>query len=168
MYWKNLITRSRRGKKEEQAKLQYPLVTFHKDVNRLFDNFFKGYDEFPRFPFRGNRLTEFSPKIDVSENDKEIEVTAEVPGIDQSDIDVTLNDNVLTIKGKKKEEKEANGKEYYHVERSYSSFCRSLHVSCEIESDKVDASFKKGVLKIILPKSEKTQENVRKIEVKSE
>ncbi|MFQ5688410.1 MAG: Hsp20/alpha crystallin family protein, partial [Candidatus Scalindua sp.] len=115
MYWKNLITRNGRKRKHEQSELQYPLATLHREVDRLFDGFFKGFDEFPALSFRGNRLTEFSPKVDVSENDKEIEITAEIPGMDQSDVDVTLNDNVLTIKGEKKEEKETKGKECYHV-----------------------------------------------------
>ncbi|MFQ5688387.1 MAG: Hsp20/alpha crystallin family protein, partial [Candidatus Scalindua sp.] len=70
--------------------------------------------------------------------------------------------------GEKKEEKETKGKECYHVERSYGSFQRSLHIPCEIESDKVDASFKKGILKVTFPKSVKALENSRKIEVKTE
>lgn len=119
-------------------------------------------------PFRGEGLSEFSPKINVSENDKEIEVTVEVPGMDQDNVDVSLRDDVLIIKGEKKQEKEEKDKEYYHVERSYGSFSRSLQIPCEVDQDYIKAAFKKGVLKINLPKSTKAQENVRKINVKSE
>jgi len=166
MAWRDLISWNRKKQQQMQPEIQHPVATLHREVDRLFDDFFRGFDRFPPFPFREERLAEFSPKINVSENDKEIEVTVEVPGMDQNDVDISLREDMLTIKGEKKEEKEE--KEYYHVERSYGSFYRSLQLPCEVEEDKVKAAFKKGVLKITLPKSEKAQENVRKIEVKGE
>lgn len=151
-----------------QPDLQNPVATLRREVDHLFDDFFRGFDRFPSLPLKEERLAEFSPNINVSENDKEIEVTVEVPGMDQNDVDVSLRDDMLTIKGEKKQEKEEKDKEFYHVERSYGSFYRSLQVPCEVDEDNIKASFKKGVLKINLPKSTKAQENVRKIEIKGE
>ncbi len=168
MAWRDLITWNRKRQQQIQPEHQHPVATLHREVDRLFDDFFRGFDRFPSLPFREERLSEFSPKINVSENDKEIEVTVEVPGMDQSDVDVSLRDDLLTIKGEKKQEKEEKDKEYYHVERSYGSFYRSLQVPCEVDQEKINAAFKKGVLKITLPKSPKAQENVRKIDVKGE
>lgn len=165
---RDLITWNRKKQQQLQPELQHPVATLHREVDRLFDDFFRGFDRFPSLPFREERLAEFSPKVNVSENDKEIEVTVEVPGMDQDDVDISLRDDVLTIKGEKKQEKEEKDKEYYHVERSYGSFYRSLQVPCEVDQENIKAAFKKGVLKINLPKSTKAQENVRKIEVKSE
>jgi len=168
MAWKDLITWNRKKQEHIQPELQHPVATLHREVDRLFDDFFRGFDRFPTSAFREERLTEFSPKINISENDKEIEVTVEVPGMDQNDVEINLRDDILTIRGEKKQEKEEKDKEYYHVERSYGSFYRSLQIPCEVEQDKVKATFKKGVLKINLPKSEKARENVRKIEVQGE
>lgn len=168
MALKDLITWNRKKPQHMQSELQHPVATLHREVDRLFDDFFRGFDKFPTLPFREGSLTEFSPKINVSENDKEIEVTVEVPGMDQNDVEINLRDDVLTIKGEKKQEKEEKDKEYYHVESSYGSFYRSLQIPCEVEQDQVKAAFKKGVLKIYLPKSEKAKKNVRKIEVKGE
>jgi HSP20 family protein len=168
MAWRDLITLNRKKQQRVQTDLQHPVATLHREVDRLFDDFFRGFDRLPSLPFSEERLSEFSPKINVSENDKEIEVTVEVPGMDQNDVDVSLGDDVLTIKGEKKQEKEEKDKDYYHVERSYGSFYRSLQIPCEVDEENIKAAFKKGVLKINLPKSSKAQENVRKIEVKSE
>jgi HSP20 family protein len=168
MTLKDLVTWNRKKQSNIQPALQHPVSTLHREVDRLFDNFFNGFDRFPTLPFREERLSEFTPKINVSENDREIEVTVEAPGMDENDVEVNLRDDVLTIKGEKRQEKEEKEKEYYHVERSYGSFYRSLQIPCEVEQDHVKAAFKKGVLKIHLPKSEKARENVRKIEVKGE
>lgn len=168
MALRDLITWNRKKQQQMQPELQHPVATLHREVDQLFDDFLRGFDRFPSLPFRKERLSDFSPKINVSENDKDIEVTVEVPGMDQNDVDVSLKDDVLTIKGEKKQEKEEKDKEYYHVERSYGSFYRSLQVPCEVDQDNINAAFKKGVLKITLPKSIKAQENVRKIEVKDE
>jgi HSP20 family protein len=168
MAWRDLITWNRKRQQQVQPELQHPVATLHREVDRLFDDFFRGFDRFPSLPFKEDRLVEFSPKINVSENDKEIEVTIEVPGMDQDDVDISLKEDVLTIKGEKKQEKEGTDKDYYHVERSYGSFYRSLQIPCEVDQDNINAVFKKGVLKVTLPKSTKAQENVHKIEVKGE
>lgn len=172
MMWKDLITWNR--KKGEQSapqenRVDHPLITLHERMNTLFDNFFNDFgipSTSSIFPKEWGH--HFSPKINVSENDKAIEITAELPGMDEKNISVTLDKNILTIKGEKKQDKEEKSREYYHVERSYGVFQRSLKLSCDVEFDKIKASFKKGVLNINLPKSPEAKEHVKHIEVKGE
>jgi HSP20 family protein len=99
-----------------------------------------------------------------------VEVRAELPGIDEKDIDVRLSDGTLTIRGEKKEEREEReeGGSYYVSERRYGSFQRSFRIPEGIDHDKVDASFRKGVLTITLPKTPEAQQKAKKIEVKGE
>jgi HSP20 family protein len=141
-----------------------PFALLRREMDSLFDNFFRGFDV---EPFE-SRLGAFSPKVDVTENDKEIKVTAELPGMDEKDIDVSLQSDMLTIKGEKKEEKEDKGKDYYRMERSYGSFSRSIPLPVEVETNKVEAKFKKGVLSITLPKTAKAVAETKKIPVKVE
>jgi len=107
-----------------------------------------------------------APSIDVSENDKGIEVTAELPGVDEKDVEVTLADNLLTIKGEKKSEREEKEEGSYVSERSYGSFQRSFSLPYEVDAGKVEAKFDKGVLKISLPKSPELKKKTKKIAIK--
>ena len=141
-----------------------PFSLLRREMDSLFDNFFSGFDIEPF----GNRMGAFSPKIDVTENDKEIKISAELPGMDDKDIDLSLQNDMLTIKGEKKEEKEDKGKDYYKVERSYGSFSRSIPLPAEVDTNKADAKFKKGVLSITLPKTAKAISETKKIAVKVE
>jgi len=104
------------------------------------------------------------PPFDVIENDKQYTVTAEMPGIDVKDLDVTFSDGLLTIKGEKKQEKEEEGKDYHRIERYYGSFRRSFRIPEKIQDDNIDASYKDGVLKLVLTKD--TPGEPKKIEVK--
>lgn len=146
------------GRREEQN----PVVLLRREIDSLFDSFFHGFD---LEPFE-SRFGAFSPKVDVKENDKEIRVYAELPGMDEKDIDVSLNKNTLTIRGEKKEEKEWEERDYYRVERSYGSFSRVIRLPVEVETDKIEAQFKKGLLTVKLPKSSKAVEGTKKITVK--
>jgi HSP20 family protein len=92
-------------------------------------------------------------------------VKAEVPGLEPKDIDISLSDGLLTIKGEKKQEREEKEENYHLVERSYGSFARSIRLPNEVQSDKIDASYKNGVLKIVLPKSEEAKKKEIKIKV---
>lgn len=139
--------------------------SFYNEIDRLFDNFFSDFGRFPSTLFGKDRLGSFSPKIDISEDEKSIDIAAELPGLDEKDIQVSLKDDVLTIKGEKKHEDEKKDKDFYRVERSFGSFERSIRVPQEIDADKIKASFKKGVLKVSLPKNEKAKEKARRIEV---
>lgn len=141
-----------------------PFAVLRREMDLLFENFLRGFDV---MPFE-SRLGTFSPKVDVIENDKEIKISAELPGMDEKDIDVSLQKDVLTIRGEKKVEKEDKGKDYYRMERSYGSFSRSIPLPIEVETDKVEAKFKKGVLSIILPKTAKAATETKKIAVKVE
>ena len=145
-----------------------PVYSLQQEMNRLFDDFFSA--DFGLTPFKGFGLSEgfgaFSPSIDVTENDKEIKVSAELPGLSEDDIEVSLSGDTLTISGEKKAEKEDKGKNYYKMERSYGSFRRVIPLPCEVETDKVNAAFKKGVLNIVLPKTPQAQKAVKKIAIK--
>ncbi len=140
----------------------HPFHNLYREMDSMFDRFFGDFDLDIRDRWEG-----YSPHIDVVENDKDIRVSAELPGMDEKDIDVTLTKDTLTLKGEKKEEKEEKGKDYYRKERSYGSFSRTIPLHSEIKTDKVKAEFKKGVLTINLPKTEEAQKEVKKITVHS-
>lgn len=142
-----------------------PFALFRHDMDTLFDDFFRG---FGTEPFFGRHAERFSPNVDITESDREIRVSAELPGMDEKDIDITLNHDSLTIKGEKKEEKEDKGKDYYRMERSYGTFCRTIPLPVEVETDKVNAHYKKGILTVNIPKSSKAVEEKKKITVKVE
>ncbi len=154
------------GKKGMPARLteDNPFALLRNEMDSLFDTFYRGFE---LEPFE-SRIGTFAPHIDVSESDKEIKVSAELPGMDEKDIDVSLSDNMLTIKGEKKEEKEDKGKDYYRMERSYGSFSRTIALPSEVQADKVAATFKKGVLTVALPKSEKAIKSTQKVAIKAE
>jgi HSP20 family protein len=92
-------------------------------------------------------------------------VKAEVPGLDPKDIDISLSDGLLTIKGEKKQEREEKEEDYHLVERSYGTFTRSIRLPKEVQRDKINASYKNGVLKVVLPKSEEAKKKEVKIKV---
>jgi len=131
-----------------------PLFTaLHDDMNRMLDNFWDT-----------NSLgMEWIPSIDIAETDNEIIVKAEIPGVDPKKIDLSIKDNMLTIKGEKKEEKEEKGKMYHRVERTYGSFIRTIDLPAHVKTDEVEAKDHQGVLEITLPKMEKAK--TKKIEI---
>ena len=106
------------------------------------------------------------PSVDVSETADKIVVKAEIPGIDSKDIDISLSGDVLTIKGEKKSEREEKEENYHLVERSYGSFTRSLRLPVGVEADKIEASYKQGVLTVTCPKKEEVK--AKPIEIKAE
>jgi HSP20 family protein len=142
-----------------------PVLSLHREVNRLFDDVFRGFDT--RFPaFEG--LSSFNaswPSVEVSETDKDLRITAEVPGLDEKDIEVLLNDGVLTIRGEKLSESEDKEKQF--SERYYGRFERRIPVGHEIEEDNISASFKNGVLTVELPKTAKALSQVKRIVIAS-
>ena len=108
-----------------------------------------------------------APAVDITESDKAYEVTAELPGMDEKNIAVKVVNGNLTIEGKKQEEKEEKKKDYYLHERRFGSFERSFQVPEGVDADKIEASFKKGVLTVVLPKKPEAQKPARKIDVKA-
>lgn len=109
--------------------------------------------------------TEFMPNVDISETDKQLIVKAELPGIAREDIDISLDEGYLIIKGEKKQEKEESGKHFHRVERAYGSFHRSLRLPTVVEKDKIEATFKDGVLTVVLPKSEEAKKKITHVSV---
>ena len=129
------------------------------DVDSVFNDFFN------RDLFQPAE-TQISPRINVEENDNAWTITAELPGVDKGDVKVNYQDNVLTISGEKKFEKEDKDKNYHRVERSYGKFSRSLNINSAILADKIDASYKDGVLTISLPKAEEAKPKLIDVKVK--
>jgi HSP20 family protein len=149
-----------------------PFEALRKEVDRLFDDF---GDDFWRRPFRSLAGLERSwaqkfvaaPPADVVETDKAYEITAELPGIDQKNIEVNVANGGITIKGEKKEETEEKKKDYYVSERRYGSFERYFSLPEGVDADKIEATFKNGVLKVTLPKTAEAQKPAKRIEVKA-
>jgi HSP20 family protein len=135
------------------------LSSLRREMDRLWENFF-GERPLTRMWER-----EWAPSLDISETKDNFVVKAEVPGIDAKDIDISLTGDVLTIKGEKKQEREEKEEDYHLVERSYGSFYRSVRLPAEVESNKIKASYKNGILNITLPKSEKVKAKEVKIKV---
>ena len=144
---------------------QHPLGPLHRQMDRLFDDFFGGFEFSPMRHFTGLEQ-KFVPSIEVKDGEKDITVTAELPGMDEKDIELSLERGVLTIKGQKKEQAEEKEKGYYYSERSFGSFSRSLTLPVEVDDSKAEAKFKKGILNIKLPKI--APEKAKKIEIKGQ
>jgi HSP20 family protein len=131
-----------------------------REMDRLWDSFLEGR---PLRRAEGGR--EWLPSLDVSETKNDLVVKAELPGMDPKDIDISLSNGLLTITGEKKQEKEEKDENYHLIERSYGSFTRSVRLPREVQSDKITASFKNGVLRVTLPKSEEAKKKEIKIKV---
>jgi len=135
-----------------------PFASLQREINSLFEDFTRGWPAF-------NTTSELMPSMNVTETDKEIEITAELPGLQEKDVQVNVADNVLTIKGEKKAEKEEKDTNYRLFERSYGSFSRTLDLPEGIDADAIKASISNGVLKVTVPKPAPKQ--VKKVEVKT-
>ena len=141
-----------------------PFTSLRREMDRMFDDFTRGWVVPAAFGTSGM----LSPKVNVAETDKGLEVTADLPGIDQKDIEINLADGILTLKAEHKAEKEEKDeKKHYHlVERSFGTFMRSFELPFEADTDKIEANFEKGVLKISVPRSAAAEKQVKKIAIK--
>jgi HSP20 family protein len=137
-----------------------PLGSLFREVEKTFEDFSR------RTPFVTSGNVTLTPRIDVSEGKDGIDVVAELPGVDEKDIDVMLADDVLTIRGEKKIERDEKNKNWHVVERSYGSFSRSIALPFETDPNKIEAKFDKGVLRVHLPKSAESMRKEKKIEIK--
>src|SRR5258707_4005726 len=137
-----------------------PLLALHREVNRLFDDLWRGFDT----PLASIGAFAPWPSLDVAETEDAFRVTAELPGLEEKDVEVMLNDDVLTISGEKK--LESSGKESVsRSERFHGQFERRLDLGALIDRDKVTAAFSNGVLTITLPKAEEAKARVKRIAI---
>lgn len=151
----------------------HPLVGLRDEIDRLFDSVLavpfgwrmSELDPFRRFGTLPS-LGEMTPRTDVKETEVAIEITAELPGLEEKDVAVTLSDGILTVKGEKRTESEDKGADYHLTERRYGSFQRTFRMPDTVDEDKITAAVEKGVLTVTLPKTAKPEKDVRHIEVK--
>jgi HSP20 family protein len=153
-----------------------PRSTFEnlrREIDRIFDDFNPSSWRLPFGPsIFGPDVPlpaawQIAPATDMVENDKEFEISAELPGMDEKGIEIKLSNNALSIKGEKNEEKEEREKDYYLSERRYGSFHRIFQLPEGVDTDKIEATFSKGVLKLKLPKTTQAQKNNKKIAIKA-
>jgi HSP20 family protein len=137
-----------------------PFTAMQREINRVFSEF--GSKE--PLSWQGAGI---SPRIDVAETDTAVEVTAELPGLDEKDFEVVLKDDLLTLKGEKKSEREEKNKDYHVVERSFGSFSRSIRLPFEADPETVKAQFTKGVLKVTVGKPAEAKNKTVKIPIRS-
>ena len=138
-----------------------PLGTIQDDINRLFDTALGG----GALPSTGDGISESTLSVDIYENDNSFFIEADIPGMNIEDIKIDVQDRMLTIKGEKKFKEKTEKDKYIRVERSYGSFFRSLSLPMNVDSDKIEASYKDGTLRLNLPKTE--QAKPKQIEIKS-
>jgi len=150
-----------RDKQVPGPRPQDPFLALHREVNRLFDDVWR--DGFSNVGLFGGRTT--WPTLDVMENDKEIRVEAELPGMTEKDVDVLLVENWLTLKGEKKAESKDDDDGVRLNERYYGAFERTIALDSEIDRDKVEASFKDGILTVVLPKTANAKQKSKRIPV---
>lgn len=153
----------------------FPLSTLRDDIDRAFDRMFQDWprmgalrpsDFFGGGEFFG-KATAIAPRVDVSEDDNAYEITAEMPGVEEKDIEVSVREDRLTLRGEKKSEKEEKKKDYHMTERSYGSFERSFRLPPDVDAGKIGAEFASGILKLTLPKTAEAKAKERKIAIKA-
>jgi HSP20 family protein len=141
-----------------------PFESFYDDVERLFGGHGRRIP-WPAFGFRGDGDGRLLANLDIGETGDEIVVELDAPGVRREDIDITLGDSTLHIRGRRESKKEEKGKSFYRSEREYGEFDRRIALPCEVDANRIDAGLKDGVLTIRLPKSAKAKEQERKIEI---
>ena len=171
---KDLIPWRKKEESVERVRDQgEQLSTLQRRMNHLFDDFFADFDTFfGERPFHVMRPAENpwfgSPNFEVSETDEEFRVKAELPGLDEKDIEVTIDRDLLTVKGEKRREQEEKKRNYTLSEMSYGQFSRTFALPEGVDRDNAKAQFKKGVLTLTLPKTEQAKTQQKRIEIKAE
>ncbi len=150
-----------RGELPPSRDIWDPFASLRRDMERVFEDFSRDFGWGP--PATADMAA--APRIDVSESDAEIKMEAELPGVDEKDVEVVLSGGRLTIKGEKKQEKEEKKQDYYLHERSYGSFARSVTVPFDADPDKVKAKFANGVLTVTVPKPPEVKAKAKKIPI---
>lgn len=147
-------------RREDEERLR----TLQSDVNRVFEDFWHRFSV-PTWPAGFGASFEAMPPVEVSETDDEVEVTAELPGMSEDQVDVTLSADMLKIKGEKTSERDEKRQDYHISERSYGAVHRTIPLPSGLDLDQVDATFKDGVLKVRIPKIEEARGEVKRIAV---
>lgn len=146
--------------RERSGEVMDPFLALHREMNRLFDNVFRSFDgRLSPAGFGGMGW----PRMDVVETDAEYRVTAELPGLEEKDVELSFQDGVLTLRGEKKAEHGDNGR--LHGERFYGRFQRSFSVGPDVDDERISASFRSGVLTVVLPKSPEAASKVKRIPI---
>ena len=149
--------------------------SLRKEIESVFDRFGVGSWQMP-FPsssfdidvnWPGQKTWGLSPAVDITERDKDYHISAELPGLDEKDVEIRLSNDMLTIKGEKKEEREEKDKDYFLSERRYGSFTRSFALPKHVDAEKIEASFSKGILTVKMPKTAAALKSEKKITIKS-
>ncbi len=148
----------------ERRAFEHPIFAMQREMDRMFDEVMRGVD-WSSFGGLGRSRGFVSPQVDVTEDEHRILVTAELPGLEEKDVEILLGEDSLTISGEKTAEHEATEEGVRTMERSYGAFRRTLPIGLPILADKVEASFKNGVLTVVLPKDPKAEAKLRKIPV---
>jgi len=141
-----------------------PFAPLQREMNRMFDEFFRGFDRGLPSLGRADVLAGGWPSVEISDGEKEIRITAELPGMEEKDVEVLLDDGVLTLRGEKRSETEDKDKQF--SERVYGRFERRIPLGYEVVEDRIEAKFGNGVLTITLPKAEGAQPRARRIAIK--
>ncbi len=149
---------------QRRNRFERSLTSFQREMNHLFENFF-GDASWPSWPQSWSKEISF-PAVDIIENDKDFKVQAEIPGMNPEDIDVSVTEGFLTLKGERKEEKEEKGENYLRQETSYGSFSRTIALPETADSDRAEASFKNGILTISVPKTAAALQKPKKLQIK--
>ena len=160
------------GKKTAVAPAWHPFDELRREVDRLFEDFNGGWlrsfrPSLPTLELLRGEMAWNTPAVDIVEKDKSFEITAELPGLDEKNIEVTLRNGNIVIRGEKQEEKEEKSKDYYLHERQFGSFERSFTLPEGVEPDKIEAHFNKGVLTVSLPKAATALKPEKTIPVKA-
>lgn len=159
----------KRGKKDVSIRREDrdPFLALQNRIDSIFDDFRHGFDLGPLRGTWGDAWQGNFPRIDVIENDKEYLLTAELPGMDENDVELSLRDNILTLRGEKETENREKESDYSRMERFYGTFQRVITFSEDVKEEDIKARFHKGVLEVKLPKSEEGRKNSRRIKVEA-
>jgi len=142
------------------------MESLHREMDKMFHEMSSEPAHMPFTPLALGREPAM-PDIDETEDDKAFYVSIELPGMDEKDVDITLSGRLLTIRGEKKEDDKQEGKDYYRRERKFGSFRRTLELPGEVDETKIEASFRKGILKVELPRTEEAKNKIKHIDVKA-
>ena len=138
------------------------IASMQREMNKVFDSFFRGETD-EGFPLTASS---WRPAVDIAEEEDAFQVKMELPGVAKEDVKITMENDLLTVRGEKKQEKETKGKNYHRIERGYGLFQRSFTLPVTVRGEKIEASFRDGILNITLPKSEEAKPKEIEVRVK--